>query len=257
MQDPALICIRGLKKSFGKLDVLKDICLDVNRGQVVALIGPSGSGKSTLLRCINLLTVPDGGEIRVDAQSLAFSGSATQLPKDKVLAGFRARTGMVFQHFNLFPHMSVLKNVMEGPLTVLRLPKAEAESRALALLQKVGLAERAHMMPEQLSGGQKQRVAIARALAMQPSVMLFDEATSALDPELVGEVLQVIQSLAKDGMTMILVTHEIAFAREVADKVVFMRDGVVVEEGPPAQVIDNPQQEATRSFLGRIIGNAA
>ena len=257
MQDPALICIRGLKKSFGKLDVLKDICLDVNRGQVVALIGPSGSGKSTLLRCINLLTVPDGGEIRVDAQSLAFSGSATQLPKDKVLAGFRARTGMVFQHFNLFPHMSVLKNVMEGPLTVLRLPKAEAESRALALLQKVGLAERAHMMPDQLSGGQKQRVAIARALAMQPSVMLFDEATSALDPELVGEVLQVIQSLAKDGMTMILVTHEIAFAREVADKVVFMRDGVVVEEGPPAQVIDNPQQEATRSFLGRIIGNAA
>ena len=257
MQDPALICIRGLKKSFGKLDVLKDICLDVNRGQVVALIGPSGSGKSTLLRCINLLTVPDGGQIRVDAQSLAFSGSATQLPKDKVLAGFRARTCMVFQHFNLFPHMSVLKNVMEGPLTVLRLPKAEAESRALALLQKVGLAERAHMMPEQLSGGQKQRVAIARALAMQPSVMLFDEATSALDPELVGEVLQVIQSLAKDGMTMILVTHEIACAREVADKVVFMRDGVVVEEGPPAQVIDNPQQEATRSFLGRIIGNAA
>lgn len=257
MQDQPLICIKGLKKSFGKLEVLKDICLEVNRGQVVALIGPSGSGKSTLLRCINLLTVPDGGDIRVDAQSLAFSGSATQLPKDKVLAGFRARTGMVFQHFNLFPHMSVLKNVMEGPITVLRLPKAEAEARATALLQKVGLAERAHMMPDQLSGGQKQRVAIARALAMQPSVMLFDEATSALDPELVGEVLQVIQSLAKDGMTMILVTHEIAFAREVADKVVFMRDGVVVEEGPPAQVIDNPREEATRSFLGRIIGHTA
>ncbi len=257
MQDQPLICIKGLKKSFGKLDVLKDICLEVNRGQVVALIGPSGSGKSTLLRCINLLTVPDGGEIRVDAQSLAFSGSATQMPKDKVLAGFRARTGMVFQHFNLFPHMNVLKNVMEGLTTVLRLPKTEAEARATALLQKVGLAERAHMMPDQLSGGQKQRVAIARALAMQPSVMLFDEATSALDPELVGEVLQVIQSLAKDGMTMILVTHEIAFAREVADKVVFMRDGVVVEEGPPAQVIDNPREEATRSFLGRIIGHTA
>ncbi|MBB6578602.1 polar amino acid transport system ATP-binding protein [Comamonas odontotermitis] len=257
MQDQPLICIKGLKKSFGKLEVLKDICLEVNRGQVVALIGPSGSGKSTLLRCINLLTVPDGGEIRVDAQSLAFSGSATQLPKDRMLAGFRARTGMVFQHFNLFPHMSVLKNVMEGPITVLRLPKAEAEARATALLQKVGLAERAHMMPDQLSGGQKQRVAIARALAMQPSVMLFDEATSALDPELVGEVLQVIQSLARDGMTMILVTHEIAFAREVADKVVFMRDGVVVEEGPPAQVIDNPREEATRSFLGRIIGHTA
>ncbi|MEG1201784.1 MAG: amino acid ABC transporter ATP-binding protein, partial [Comamonas sp.] len=241
----------------GKVEVLKDICLNVDRGQVVALIGPSGSGKSTLLRCINLLTVPDGGEIRVNAQALAFNGSTTKLPKDKVLAGFRARTGMVFQHFNLFPHMNVLKNVMEGPITVLGLPKAEAEARATALLQKVGLAERAHMMPDQLSGGQKQRVAIARALAMQPSVMLFDEATSALDPELVGEVLQVIQSLAKDGMTMILVTHEIAFAREVADKVVFMRDGVVVEEGPPAQVIDNPQQEATRSFLGRIIGHTA
>ena len=153
--------------------------------------------------------------------------------------------------------MNVLKNVMEGLTTVLRLPKTEAEARATALLQKVGLAERAHMMPDQLSGGQKQRVAIARALAMQPSVMLFDEATSALDPELVGEVLQVIQSLAKDGMTMILVTHEIAFAREVADKVVFMRDGVVVEEGPPAQVIDNPREEATRSFLGRIIGHTA
>ncbi|MEG0921464.1 MAG: amino acid ABC transporter ATP-binding protein [Comamonas sp.] len=257
MQEQPLICIRGLKKSFGKVEVLKDICLNVDRGQVVALIGPSGSGKSTLLRCINLLTVPDGGEIRVNAQALAFNGSTTKLPKDKVLAGFRARTGMVFQHFNLFPHMNVLKNVMEGPITVLGLPKAEAEARATALLQKVGLAERAHMMPDQLSGGQKQRVAIARALAMQPSVMLFDEATSALDPELVGEVLQVIQSLAKDGMTMILVTHEIAFAREVADKVVFMRDGVVVEEGPPAQVIDNPQQEATRSFLGRIIGHTA
>ncbi|TDS85192.1 amino acid ABC transporter ATP-binding protein [Comamonas sp. JUb58] len=256
MQDQPLICIRGLKKSFGQLEVLKDICLDVNRGQVVALIGPSGSGKSTLLRCINLLTVPDGGDVRVDAQSLAFNGKQTQLPKDKVLAGFRARTGMVFQHFNLFPHMTVLQNVMEGPITVLRIGKAEAEARATALLQKVGLAERAQMMPDQLSGGQKQRVAIARALAMQPSVMLFDEATSALDPELVGEVLQVIQSLARDGMTMILVTHEIAFAREVADKVVFMRDGVVVEEGPPAQVIDNPQHEATRSFLGRIIGHA-
>ena len=257
MSEP-LICIRGLKKSFGSNAVLKDICLNVERGQVVALIGPSGSGKSTLLRCINLLTVPDGGEIRVDTQALSFGSTAgAQLPPDRLLAGFRARTGMVFQHFNLFPHMTVLGNVMEGPVTVLRLPKAEAEQRARALLTKVGLAERAHMMPDKLSGGQKQRVAIARALAMQPGVMLFDEATSALDPELVGEVLQVIQSLARDGMTMILVTHEIAFARQVADKVVFMRDGVVVEEGPPSQVIDNPQQEATRSFLGRIIGHAA
>lgn len=251
-----VIEIRGLRKSFGDLAVLKDIHLTVERGSVVALIGPSGSGKSTLLRCVNLLTVPDGGEIRVGEQSLSFRGKDTQLPTDKVLAGFRARTGMVFQHFNLFPHMTVLQNVMEGPVTVLRKSRPEAEARARALLAKVGLAERADMYPDRMSGGQKQRVAIARALAMEPSVMLFDEATSALDPELVAEVLGVIQSLAREGMTMILVTHEIAFAREVADKVVFMRDGVVVESGPPSQVIDNPEQEATRSFLGRILGRA-
>lgn len=249
-----VIEIKSLKKSFGDLAVLKNISLSVERGSVVALIGPSGSGKSTLLRCVNLLTVPDGGEIRVGEQSLAFSGKATALPGDKVLAGFRARTGMVFQHFNLFPHMTVLQNVMEGPVTVLKKSKAEVEAKARALLAKVGLAERADMYPDKMSGGQKQRVAIARALAMEPAVMLFDEATSALDPELVAEVLGVIQSLAREGMTMILVTHEIGFAREVADKVVFMRDGVVVEAGPPAQVIDNPQQEATRSFLGRILG---
>ena len=251
-----VIEIKNLRKSFGNLEVLKNISLSVERGTVVALIGPSGSGKSTLLRCVNLLTVPDGGEIRVGEQSLAFSGKATALPADKVLAGFRARTGMVFQHFNLFPHMTVLQNVMEGPVTVLKKSKREAEAKARELLAKVGLAERADMFPDKMSGGQKQRVAIARALAMEPSVMLFDEATSALDPELVAEVLGVIQSLAREGMTMILVTHEIAFAREVADKVVFMRDGVVVESGPPAQVIDNPQQEATRSFLGRILGSS-
>lgn len=251
-----VIEIRSLKKSFGDLAVLKNISLSVERGTVVALIGPSGSGKSTLLRCVNLLTVPDGGEIRVGEQSLTFNGKATELPADKVLAGFRARTGMVFQHFNLFPHMTVLQNVMEGPVTVLKKNKREAEAKARELLAKVGLAERADMFPDKMSGGQKQRVAIARALAMEPSVMLFDEATSALDPELVAEVLGVIQSLAKEGMTMILVTHEIAFAREVADKVVFMRDGVVVESGPPSQVIDNPQQEATRSFLGRILGSS-
>ena len=252
MQDQPLICIRGLKKSFGKVDVLKNICLDVNRGQVVALIGPSGSGKSTLLRCINLLTVPDGGEVRVDAQSLTFNGSATQLPKDKVLAGFRARTGMVFQHFNLFPHMSVLKNVMEGPLTVLGLPKAEAEARAAALLKKVGLSERAHMMPDQLSGGQKQRVAIARALAMQPSVMLFDEATSALDPELVGEVLAVIRDLAAEGRTMILVTHEMKFAREVASHVIYLHNGVIEEEGPPETLFGDPKSERLKQFLKTV-----
>ncbi|MCL1960689.1 MAG: amino acid ABC transporter ATP-binding protein [Desulfovibrionaceae bacterium] len=255
MEKP-LIEIRGLKKSFGDLAVLKGIDLAVERGSVVALIGPSGSGKSTLLRCINLLTVPDGGEIRVGAQALAFDGRRTALPGDKALAGFRARTGMVFQHFNLFAHMTVLQNVMEGPRTVLKKSRAEAEARARALLAKVGLADRADMVPDKLSGGQKQRVAIARALAMDPAVMLFDEATSALDPELVAEVLGVIRSLAREGMTMILVTHEIAFAREVADTVVFIRDGVVIECGPPAQVIDHPQQEATQSFLGRMLNNA-
>lgn len=250
-----VISIRGLRKAFGSLEVLKNISLDVQRGTVVALIGPSGSGKSTLMRCINLLTVPDGGEIRVGEQSLQFNGHTSRLPSDKLLAGFRARTGMVFQHFNLFPHMTVLQNVMEGPVTVLKKSKAEAEATARALLDKVGLSARCDMLPDKLSGGQKQRVAIARALAMEPSVMLFDEATSALDPELVAEVLGVIQSLAKEGMTMVLVTHEIAFAREVADQVVFMRDGVVVESGPPAQVIDQPQQEATRAFLGRMVGH--
>ena len=251
---PPLIAIQALRKSFGHHDVLKNISLTVPRGSVVALIGPSGSGKSTLLRCINLLTVPDGGEIRVGAQHLSFSGRSTRLPKDRQLARFRAATGMVFQHFNLFPHMTALQNVMEGPLTVLRRPRAEAEELARSLLQKVGLADRAEAYPDKLSGGQKQRVAIARALAMQPEVMLFDEATSALDPELVGEVLGVIQALAREGMTMVLVTHEIGFAREVADQVIFMRDGVVVEAGPPSQVIDLPQQDATRAFLGRFKG---
>ena len=247
-----LINIQGLRKSFGGQEVLKDINLQVERGQAVALIGPSGSGKSTLLRCINLLTIPDGGRITVGEQSLAFQGAATRLPSEKKLASFRASAGMVFQHFNLFPHMTALRNVMEGPITVLRMPKKEAEERARELLRKVGLAERADYFPDKLSGGQKQRVAIARALAMQPAVMLFDEATSALDPELVGEVLNVIKGLARDGMTMILVTHEIGFAREVADQVVFMRDGVVAESGPPDVVIGNPQNEATRAFLARF-----
>ena len=248
----ARISIKGLRKAFGDHVVLKDISLQIEAGEVVALIGPSGSGKSTLLRCLNLLTVPDAGRISVGNFTLAFQGKSTALPSARKLAQFRSQTGMVFQHFNLFTHMTALQNVMEGPVTVLRTPKVQAEAQARALLQKVGLADRADYAPDKLSGGQKQRVAIARALAMQPSVMLFDEATSALDPELVGEVLSVIKALAKEGMTMILVTHEIAFAREVADQVIFMRDGVVVEMGPPSQVIDNPVFDATRAFVGRF-----
>ena len=224
-----IIEITSLRKSFGDHVVLKDVTLRVERGQVVALIGPSGSGKSTLLRCINLLSVPQGGRITVGEQSIEFKGARTVLPSERELARFRASTGMVFQHFNLFPHMTAAQNVMEGPVTVLKTPKPVALAEARALLAKVGLLERSDYYPDKLSGGQKQRVAIARALAMKPAVMLFDEATSALDPELVGEVLNVIKGLAKEGMTMILVTHEIAFAREVADHVVFMRDGVVAE----------------------------
>jgi len=247
-----LIDITRLKKAFGENVVLQDISLQIEKGKVVAIIGPSGSGKSTLLRCINLLSVPNGGSITVGEQTIQFDGARTVMPPEKTLARFRASTGMVFQHFNLFPHMTALQNVMEGPVTVLKTPKAQAADEARALLAKVGLLERADYYPDKLSGGQKQRVAIARALAMKPAVMLFDEATSALDPELVGEVLNVIKGLAKEGMTMILVTHEIAFAREVADQVIFMRDGVVAESGPPSVVIDNPQQESTRTFLGRF-----
>ncbi len=243
--------VAALSKSFGDHTVLRSVDLRVSSGEVVALIGPSGSGKSTLLRCLNLLVVPDGGRVRVGAQSLDF-GTSSSLPGSTALAKFRATTGMVFQQFNLFPHKTVLGNVMEGPLTVRRMPKREAEVLARTLLGKVGLAEKADQYPARLSGGQKQRVAIARALAMQPEIMLFDEATSALDPELVGEVLNVMRELAAEGMTMVIVTHEIAFAREVADRVVFLRDGVIVEDGPAKQVIDAPQQEATRAFLSHF-----
>ena len=247
-----MIEVRHLGKRFGDNRVLRDVSLTVGKGQVVALIGPSGSGKSTLLRCLNLLAVPDEGTVRVGDHAMQFKGSATRLPRDAVLAAFRARTGMVFQHFNLFPHMTVLGNVMEGPVTVLRQPRAQAEAKARALLGKVGLQDKADAWPDQLSGGQKQRVAIARAMAMEPQVMLFDEVTSALDPELVGEVLRVIKVLAEEGMTMVLVTHEMAFAREVADEVAFMRDGVIVESGPARRVIDDPSEPATRAFLARF-----
>lgn len=248
----AMVEIQGLYKRFKHHTVLQDIGMLVGRGQVAAIIGPSGSGKSTLLRCLNLLAVPDAGFVRVGPQAMRFDGTTSSVPRDRELAAFRATTGMVFQHFNLFPHMSVLENVMEGPLTVLRLPKKDAQDRAQALLAKVGLEDKARAFPDHLSGGQKQRVAIARALAMQPQVMLFDEATSALDPELVGEVLAVIEVLKGEGMTMLLVTHEIAFARDVADEIVFMREGRIAERGPPRELIDHPQQAVTASFLARF-----
>ncbi|CAK7259849.1 MULTISPECIES: amino acid ABC transporter ATP-binding protein [unclassified Shinella] len=247
----AMIDITGLRKSFGPLEVLKDINLQVKAGGVVALLGPSGSGKSTLLRCMNLLVVPDAGRIRVGDTTFQF-GASTERPRTKPLAAFRSRTGMVFQNFNLFPHMTVLENVIEAPIHVRRLDRKTAIDLGMSQLEKVGLADRASQRPQTLSGGQKQRVAIARALAMEPSVMLFDEATSALDPELVGEVLQTMQQLAADGMTMVIVTHEIAFARDVADRVVFMRDGYVVEEGPAGEVINTPRMEATKTFLSHF-----
>lgn len=246
-----MIEISRLRKCFGPLEVLKDINLTVEHGGVVALLGPSGSGKSTLLRCMNLLVVPDDGEIRVGDTMFKF-GKSVQQPKTKPLAAFRSRTGMVFQNFNLFPHMTVLQNVIEAPIHVKGMDTKVATDLAMSQLEKVGLADRAQQMPQTLSGGQKQRVAIARALAMEPEVMLFDEATSALDPELVGEVLQTIQKLAADGMTMVIVTHEIAFARDVADRVIFMRDGYVVEEGIARDVIDAPRMDATKTFLNHF-----
>lgn len=247
-----MIEIQGLRKQFGDNVVLRDVSMQVAKGQVVALVGPSGSGKSTLLRCINLLTLPDAGSIRVGTHAFSFQGAATKLPSDRVLARFRANTGMVFQHFNLFPHMTALQNVMEGMVTVLRTPKTEAREQALQLLDKVGLSDKADAHPQQLSGGQKQRVAIARALAMQPQVMLFDEATSALDPELVGEVLAVMRDLSAEGMTMLVVTHEMAFAREAAHRVVFMDHGVVVETGTPEAFFEAPSTDRGRQFLQRF-----
>lgn len=246
-----MIEISRLRKHFGPLEVLKDINLQVKQGGVVALLGPSGSGKSTLLRCMNLLVVPDDGSIRIGNTAFSFGKSVRQ-PKAKSLAAFRSRTGMVFQSFNLFPHMTVLENVIEAPIHVKGLDRKTAIDLAMSHLGKVGLADRAKQAPETLSGGQKQRVAIARALAMEPEVMLFDEVTSALDPELVGEVLQAMQKLAADGMTMVIVTHEMAFARDVAERVVFMRNGYVVEEGPAREVIDTPKMDATKTFLSHF-----
>ena len=251
-----LVVIDGVPKSFGSTTVLHDVSLDVRAGEVVGILGPSGSGKSTLLRCINHLEEVDAGEIRVDGVLVGYRehrGRLYELRPSEV-AQRRREIGMVFQRFNLFGHMTALENVMEAPVSVLGRPKAQVREEALALLARVGLADKAGHYPSQLSGGQQQRVAIARALAMKPKVMLFDEPTSALDPELVGDVLAVMRSLAEEGMTMIVVTHEIGFARDVCDRVVFMADGVVVEEGAPAQVIDDPQHARTRTFLRRVAG---
>ena len=247
-----MIEIADLWKAFGAVQVLKGVSLQVERGSVVAIIGPSGSGKSTLLRCINLLEEPDRGRIRVGEREMCFGEGSRTKPADRELSAFRAATGMVFQHFNLFPHMTALGNVMAGPKIVKRIARSEAEDIARGLLEKVGLGDKADAYPSHLSGGQRQRVAIARALAMNPAVMLCDEVTSALDPELVGEVLGVIEQLAREGMTMVIVTHEVAFAHEVADLVAFMSDGVIVESGPPSQLLESPQNPRTRGFLARF-----
>lgn len=239
-----LIELRHVDKHYGDLHVLNDINLSVDRGEVVVVIGPSGSGKSTMCRTINRLETIDSGEILIEGKPLPQEG--------KDLARMRAELGMVFQQFNLFPHLSVKKNVMLAQQKVLKRSKEEAEKIAIEELTKVGLAERIDFMPSQLSGGQQQRVAIARALSMNPHVMLFDEATSALDPELVRDVLGVMRDLARDGMTMIVVTHEMGFARDVADRVVFMDGGVIVEEGTPSEVFDHPKSERTKAFLGNI-----
>ena len=241
-------------KRFGDLIVLDGIDLSVKRGQVVVIIGPSGSGKTTCLRCINHLEKIDNGRIYIEGQLLGYREVNGQLVEDKEvsIARIRSQIGFVFQRFNLFPHLTVLENVVEAPIHVLRRPRAEVTALAMELLMKVGLAEKAHVYPHKLSGGQQQRVAIARALAMNPKLMLFDEATSALDPELVGEVLKVMRQLAEEGMTMVVVTHEMGFAHEVADHVIFMDKGVIVEQGTPAQVFDAPQNERTRTFLRMI-----
>jgi polar amino acid transport system ATP-binding protein len=249
-----LVRALNVHKAFHGTEVLKGIDLDVARGEVVCLLGPSGSGKTTFLRCINLLERIDGGRIWVDGELMGYAekgGHLYELP-DKTIAAQRREIGMVFQRFNLFPHMTALANIMEAPVLVRGIGKAAAQDRARQLLDRVGLGDRADAYPGQLSGGQQQRVAIARALAMDPKLMLFDEPTSALDPELVGDVLAVMRELAHDGMTMIVVTHEMGFAREVADRVVFMDGGVVVEQGPPREVIGNPQHERTRAFLSRM-----
>ncbi len=244
LKDP-ILRIEHLEKWFGDLQVLKDISIDVAESEVVVVIGASGSGKSTLLRCVNFLEYAQKGNIYLDGEHIR--------PVNKVLNRIRQDVGMVFQHFNLFPHMSVIGNVIEGPVHVKGMPKREARELGVQLLEKVGLEDKAEVYPEMLSGGQKQRVAIARALAMQPKVMLFDEPTSALDPELVGEVISVMEELGEEGMTMVVVTHEMWFAKEAADRVIFMDEGLILEEGTPDKMFSSPEHARTQEFLSQIL----
>ena len=244
IRDKEMIRIKNLKKKYGNLEVLKGISTEVKEGEVISIIGPSGSGKSTFLRCINRLEEPTSGEIRIDGKNI--------LERRVDINKIREEVGMVFQHFNLYPHKTVLENITLGPIRLKKISKPEAEKLAMELLEKVGLADKRNVYPNKLSGGQKQRVAIARALAMEPEVLLFDEPTSALDPQMVGEVLEVMRALAKDGLTMIIVTHEMAFAKDVSTHVVFMANGVIEEEGSSEKIFNNPQKALTKEFLSRF-----
>jgi polar amino acid transport system ATP-binding protein len=253
--DFAMVRCQDVHKRFGKLEVLRGVTFDVAKGEVVVLIGPSGSGKTTLLRCINHLEAVDAGRIYVDGHPVGYREVKGKFVErsEREVARMRASIGMVFQRFNLFPHRTALGNVIDAPMHVRKLGRTEALKAGRAMLEKVGLGDKLDAYPTQLSGGQQQRVAIARALAMEPKVMLFDEPTSALDPELVGEVLEVMKSLAREGMTMIVVSHEMGFAREVADRMMLMDEGIIIEEGPPAQFFSNPRHERTKLFLSKIL----
>ncbi|MBO5137203.1 MAG: amino acid ABC transporter ATP-binding protein [Spirochaetaceae bacterium] len=247
-----MIRVTNLEKNFGELKVLRGITEEIYKGEVIVIIGPSGSGKSTFLRCLNLLEIPTSGEIYFDGHNIT-DKSISRRKMEKAVDGYRSEMGMVFQHFNLFPHKSVLENITMAPVLLKRMTKEEATQKAMELLNRVGLAEKANAYPPQLSGGQKQRIAIVRSLAMQPKVMLFDEPTSALDPEMVGEVLAVIKDLAKDGMTMAVVTHEMRFAQEAGSRIFFMDEGVILEKGTPEEVFGNPKNPRLKDFLGKVL----
>lgn len=248
-----IVVIKNLKKSFGSLNVLNGIDLNVDQHEVIGIIGASGSGKSTLLRCINYLEIPSDGEIWIDGEAMSPDPKLSHQNKEKHLDRMRTKVGMVFQRFNLFPHMTALGNVLEGLVTVKKLPKEKAREQAAAMLERVGLADKFDNYPIQLSGGQQQRVAIARALVMEPKVMLFDEVTSALDPELVAEVLNVMRELASQGMTMLIVSHEMSFVEEIGHRIIFLDSGVIIEEGPPSKIFHNPANERTRAFLKKVL----